>query len=414
MSAELMSDSAKSSMRTSASKWDPVDIIESFRRGSNALPEPPLPGHGSPYTEEDERPTCGEDVTTKVCDNCGSHHSIEATCDRWGCPRCYKRAVLKAGERVVSKLANYRDRYARGDELKFHRVVMVPPPDEDFSTVADPLSKFYDVCGDLLEAGGGHHGGVRIPHPYRHADEPEFDPDDDLDDRDLALIGGEDDQGIWKYTLPDWDDGHTPSWGETRQKLSHEPHMHCYIVSESFWLPTEEIYEETGWFIRRLEPYGDEDNHVSCFGIEDLARSVMYALSHCGDYDGDHYRFHGALANEPASESQKRRASRVCRSYANHVLGLNTGSVTCEVDVSEDAEVVPERVSRSGGGSGSSSSSSDESGGDTGSERMPCGGRLRHWRAIPELLEKRDWPSSIEERLRKVYEDEAGEPVPPD
>jgi len=312
-------------------------------------------------------------------------------------------------------MVNYRDKYARGDELKFHRVVIVPPPDEDFATVAaDPLDKFYEVCGDLLELGSGHHGGVRIPHPYRHADEPEFDPDDDdLDDRDIALVGGDDDQGIWKHTLPDWDSGHTPSWEETRAKLSHEPHMHCYLVSEKFWLPTTEIYEETGWFIRRLEPYGDEDNSVSCFNLDDLARSVMYALSHCGDYDGDHYRFFGALANEPASESQKRRASRVCRKYANHVLGLNTGSVTCEKDVSEDDEVTPERVTYTGDGSGSSSPSTDAEGDDEGGERMPCGGRLRHWRAIPDLLEKRDWPPPVEARLRRVYEDEAGEPVPP-
>lgn len=410
-----MSDAANSSLRTSSSKWDPVDIIESVRRGDHRLPEPPLPGHGDPYTEADERPTCGEDATTRVCDNCGSHHSIEATCDRWECPRCYKRAVLKAGERSVAKLANYRDKYARGDELKFHRVVIVPPPDEDFSTVAaDPLDKFYEVCGDLLEAGSGHHGGVRIPHPYRHADEPEFDPDDDdLDDRDLALIGGDDDQGVWKHTLPDWEGGHTPSWEETRAKLSHEPHMHCYIVSESFWLPTTEIYEETGWFIRRLEPYGDEDNHVSCFDIEDLARSVMYALSHCGDYEGDHYRFFGSLANEPASESQKRRASRVCRSYADHVLGLNTGSVSCERDVAT-LDVSPERVAPSGDGSGSGVSSTDtESEDEDGVQRTPCGGRLRHWRAIPDLIEKRDWPQQVEARLRRVYEEEGGEPVPP-
>jgi hypothetical protein len=87
--------------------------------------------------------------------------------------------------------------------------------------------------------------------------------------------------------------------------------------------------------------------------------------------------------------------------------------VTCEEDVSEDDDVTPERVAYTGGGSGSGSSSTAESDDECG-ERTPCGGRLRHWRAIPELLETRDWSPLVEARLRKVYEEEAGEPPPPD
>lgn len=395
-----------------------VEIINSIRSGSNALPQPPLPGHGDPYLPEDDMPTCGEDFTWRVCDNCGDDHKIGSTCDRWECPRCYKRAVLHAAESVTSKLAHYRDKYAKGSELRFHRVVMVPPPDEDFETVADPLDKLYEVAGDLLEAGGGHHGGVRIPHPYRHADEA--DPTA-ATDRELALVGGkeDDDQGIWKHTLPDWNDGHTPDWSETRAKLEHEPHIHAYMVSESFWLPTEEIYEETGWVIKRLEPY--EHNKVSCYGVEDLARSVMYALSHCGDYaNTPHYRFFGALSNEPASDAQKARMSDICRDHAEHILGLSTSSVTCKRDVSGDAESdSPTPIDdgndgsfNGGGGGGESSSDNNVVAMDDSNDYLPCGGRLRRLKYVPDLLEEHDedWSEATKQRLRELYQDVIGPP----
>lgn len=408
MSAPL-SQQAKSSVSTAdiGEINTAVEIIQSFRRGDNSLHKPPLPGHGDAYGPEHEQPTCGDDHEWRVCDNCGEDHRIASSCDRWECPRCYKRAVLKAAIRVVAKLLHYRDKYAESDELRFHRVIISPPQDEDFSTVADPLDKFYDVTRDLLLQGGGYHGGVRIPHPYRHADEPEMSANPD--DRELALVGGDDDQGIWKHTLPDWADDHTPSWSETERKLSHEPHMHCYIIAESFWLPTKKIYEETGWFIRRLEPY--ENNDVSCYNADDLTRSVMYALSHCGDYDGyDNYRLFGAVANEPASDSQEYRASKICREYANHILGLPTSSVTCQRDLSD------EDIESSGGGS---SGDGDGSGSDSSTdvdeyEYDPCNGRLVHILQVPDLLDKKqeEWPADILARLETLYEDVVGEPPP--
>jgi hypothetical protein len=185
------------------------------------------------------------------------------------------------------------------------------------------------------------------------------------------------------------------------------------MVSENVHLPTERIYEETGWFIRRLEPYGDEDNHVSCFDEEDLARSVMYALSHAGDYDADHYRFFGSLSNEPASEDQERRASSVCRSYCHHILGMPSSSVSCEKDVSEDDETEPDRTGiSSGAGSGSSSASTAESTESEDADYMPCGGRLRHIQQLPDILDKRDWPDDVVSKLKLKYEQATGEPPP--
>lgn len=392
-----------------------VEIIKSIRTGENTLHQPPLPGHGDPYLPEDDNPTCGDDHEHRVCDNCGEDHKIASSCDRWVCPRCYKRAVLKAAIRTTAKLLHYRDKYSPdSDDLKFHRVIISPPQDEDFSTVADPLDRFYEVAGDLLEQGGGYHGGVRIPHPYRHADEPDLGPD--ADDRELALVGGDDDQGIWKHTLPNWSDDHTPTWSETRQKLSHEPHMHCYIVAESFWLPTKEIYEETGWFIRRLEPYEGEDNHVSCYNADHLVRSVMYALSHCGDYEGrDHYRFFGAISNESASDAQEQRASKICREYANHILGLPTSSVSCRRDLS-DEEIDGSSTAGSSFSSSSESGSGSESSttGDDESDYEPCNGRLVHIRQVPDLLEKNEeeWSDSTKDHLCDLYEDIVGVPPP--
>jgi hypothetical protein len=318
---------------------------------------------------------------------------------------------LKGGIRATAKLAHYRDKYSPdSNDLKTHRVVMIPPVDRDWSTVAEPVDKLYDTASDLLTYAAGGHGGMMTLHPYRHADEPDFDDIDDLDevsDSDLALIDSQDDRGVWKHTLPDWDDGHTPDWEETRARLVFEPHLHCYVVSEYFFLDTARIYEETGWIIVRLEPY--EGNSVSCYGIEDLSRSVMYALSHSAHIeDRDHFRYYGAIANESASEAQKRRASRVCRSYSGHVLGLSESGVTCKRDVSDDDETSAQKVV-SGGGTGSADSSDDD---DANAERTPCGGRLRHWKQIPDLIEKRDWPDEVVNELEELYEELSAEPPP--
>jgi uncharacterized membrane protein YgcG len=359
-------------------------------------------------------PTCGEDHSWRVCDNCGDDHKIGSTCDRWACPRCYKRAVLHAATSVTAKLAHYRDKYAKGDSLRFHRVVIVPPPDEDFSTVADPLDKLYEVAGDLLDFGSSHHGGVRIPHPYRHADEP--DPAT-ASDRALSLVGGDnDDQGVWKHTLPDWSDDYTPSWEETRGRLSHEPHIHAYVISEGFWLPTKKIEEETGWVIRRLEPY--ENNDVSCYNVEDLARSVMYALSHCGDYDNaqKHFRYFGALSNEPASDAQKARMRSICRDYAGHVLGLDTSSVSCKRDVSDAESPVLSGDGNDGadgfGGGGSSGGGGDGAVAVGDSDYTPCGGSLRRIKYVPDLIEENaeKWSSETKQRLRELHAEVIGPP----
>jgi hypothetical protein len=177
--------------------------------------------------------------------------------------------------------------------------------------------------------------------------------------------------------------------------------MHAYMVAENFWLPTAEIYEETGWIIKRLEPY--ENNDVSCYGVEDLARSVMYAMSHCGDYDDrQHYRFFGAISNESASGAQKARMSGICRDYADHVLGLPTSSVTCREDVSDDDSTDSsdaDGVEDSEGGDGATNGSEADS-----DDYQPCGGRLVAAKHIPELLADNDWPDPIEEQLRELYQ----------
>jgi hypothetical protein len=429
MSGAPFSDQAKSSTPKAdmggvcGVVQDAVDLIKSVREGENEMPEPPLVGHGERYGPDDDHDTCGEDHEWRVCDNCGTDHKIGSCCDRWECPRCYKRAVLQAAISIVAKLVNYRDKYSPdSNDLKLHRVIIVPPVDEDFSTVADPLDKFYDVCGDLLVEGGEYHGGVRIPHPYRHDDEFEAGPD--ADDRDLALVGGgpeDDDRGLWKQTTPDWEDDHTPDWSDTREKLVHEPHMHCYVVASQFSLPTAEIYEETGWFIRRLEPYEsqfeDSENHVSCYDVEDLVRSVMYALSHTGDYSGrDHYRFFGATANEPASESQKARVSSIARQWCEHIIGLPTSSVQCERNVA-DEDIAPDPASSTSLEESSTTSEEfDES--DGGDEYMACGGSLVSARQIPDLIEGNDWSADTEQRLKVVYAEATGKvldnPPPPD
>jgi len=321
MRGAVKSEQALSSLRSSGdtkATEGAIDAIEMIRSGDQSFPEPELPGHGDVYTEDDDRPACGRDKEPMFCKEHGHLHEKGATCTRWDCPRCYKAAVYDRSKRCTARLAHYRDKYSDDDgggtPLYLHRVIISPP--DDFSTVADPLDRFYQACAELLDLGGAE-GGVVMPHPYRHEDEDALDGDlDEVNDTALALIDSEDSRGVWPETLPDWEEDYTPDWETTQGVLSNELHAHCYVVAPRIHLPTAQIYDETGWFIRRLEPY--EDNNVSVYNVPDLARSMQYALSHVGNFESQkNYRYFGSVANETPTERQKRRASEICRDIAH-------------------------------------------------------------------------------------------------
>lgn len=415
MTLQNLSEAAQSALRDSNSRpRDALEAIEKARPGPNTMSTAPLPGHGDVYgVDNDEgKPACGIDTRTFFCSEHGHSHEKAATCERWECPRCWKARALSAGSDSSAKLIHFRDKYCKSkkdvskgtDVKKFHRVIISPP--SDWSTSAsDARDRALNVCKDVLDAGGAD-GGVIIPHLYRHADEPDLDFDD-WDDRPddalLALTANEDSRGVWPETLPDWANGRTPSWSDTEKLLVHEPHFHCYVVADHIWLPTEQIYEETGWFIRRLEPY--EKGSASCYSASDLARSITYAMSHLSNFEGTpNYRYFGAVANEAASEAQKRRASRLCRRHAPKLLGLPQFSVSCS-DRLEDDEESFESFEGSGG-------CDDGCEDDDAFDEPVCNAPIVPLQQLPYYLDRYEYSEARVRTLIEAYIAQEGE-LPP-
>jgi len=268
----------------------------------------------------------------------------------------------------------------RRDKPHLHRIIISPP--EDFSTSAEnAIDRLIEAGKDILTKGSIGHGcgGAIIPHLYRSAD----DSDDD-------------DTGFWKEVLPDGANGFTPDWSETRNKLSLEPHLHCYIVTDKFWLDTDTIEELTGWTIRRLEPYNGKDHSIS--KISHLVRSVQYALSHSAVRDGDMYRYFGRTANISAGSQTEAWVDKLARRQAPKILGLPSQSLSCNNEVEDGEE--ESWYDYSGG------SSEDDSsvGSKADDEHTRCGGRLLHIRELDRFLGDNGWSESKEEKLRELKE----------
>lgn len=379
-----------------------IETIERIRNGSNRPSDYPLPGHGESYGEEDDQPTCGKKEEPRFCPNCGDWHVAGNACGRWSCNRCWKRACLKRSVSVASKIVEHRQLVGaernqdnesspdRPEKPHLHRIIISPP--EDFSTSAEkPINRLIEAGKDILTHGskGDESGGAIIPHLYRSAG----DSDDD-------------DRGFWKEILPDGANGFTPNWSETRDKLSLEPHLHCYIVADKFWLDTDTIQNETDWTIRRIEPNDDNSHSVDNQGV--LVRSVQYALSHSAVRDGDMYRYFGRTANISAGEQTEAWIDKLARQRAPKILGLPSQSLSCDNEV-EDGE----EESWYDFGDSDGDSKNDSSAGAGDDEYTTCGGRLLHIRELDRFLGDNDWSESKEEELRELkrwYFNQSGPP----
>lgn len=379
---------------------DALDAIESIRNGLHRPKESPLPGHGEIRDGSEHGKKCGVKEEPRYCANCGDWYICGNTCNRWECPRCYKSPNLDRSVDITAKLQEHRevvemrrdnesDAADKLDKPHAHRIIVSLP--DDFSTVSEnPIDRATDAVKDILKAGtfGDTSGGVIVPHLYRSEDSD----------------GIQDDRGFWKDVLPDYDDDYTPSWSDTRQKLSLEPHFHCYLIADKFWVDTDYIEDETGWVIRRLEPYGDKDNHESVRNVSHLTRSVMYALSHAPVSDGNMYSYFGDTHNISSGEQTEAWVDELARSHASKILGLST-NINCNNEVAEGEQNSCYR---------GYSDSDDDSDSKTESDRVNCGGRLLHIRTLDRFLDDNDWKDGKERELRELREWYFEDIPPPD
>jgi hypothetical protein len=80
-----------------------------------------------------------------------------------------------------------------------------------------------------------------------------------------------------------------------------------------------------------------EDTNVSLFGVQDLAETATYPLSHArlAD-DADAYRYFGEVANHSADHRIKARCREVVRSIVPKTLGLQPADYLCDREIGRE------------------------------------------------------------------------------
>lgn len=339
--------------------------LQLWRRST--LPHLDLPGFGEP---EDD---CGEYSPTGMftCPCCSNVVEFKHNCYRYDCPIHAPHAIRRraAGSKsmpgVVAKIAALRawlDSYYKQHHIRFHRLVFSPP--QDFFWRSDqPLERAFDLIGEMLDVFGAQ--GFVVYHPWAGSDG--------------------DDRGEWKQRLfsgRDWQ-------GDVADELVPRGHFHVYAVGKEIQVGTdadgyaldvdeldeddhdgaddgtsvsELVQEETGWVIKRIEPYAGSS--VSIYDEEDLARSVTYGLSHAGVYETESgqrrlaARFKGPDWNEvDVQEHRKRENAAIVNDIAEDTLGVTAPDLTCDRELATTSISLPSSSSSSSSSSGTSSAS---------------------------------------------------------
>jgi hypothetical protein len=221
---------------------------------------------------------CGLIAPLRECLRCGTIEFGPDRCYQSSCPSCWGLWRDQLGKRILRKLeAKRRMLASRGKHPKFHHVVVSPPPEIEFRVKlpeelrelerwdeleqwmrAKFLDRLFEKAKEIFKQAGALEG-VGCFHPFRLRGISEFD------------LEGE--QRKWKEVRrrPDWRD-----WVEL------SPHFHGFVLSE--WVGSGAgIWKRTGWVLKRITKPGSK---VSLGNLEDLARSVLYCLSHLGVMEG--------------------------------------------------------------------------------------------------------------------------------
>ncbi len=194
-------------------------------------------------------------------------------------------------------------------DIYCHHVVVSPPQNLEYALVAEAktpekkriLDKLFEEVKALLERVGACYGGYIIFHPFRLKGENEK-TGENLE-KEIKK---------WKKVLkkPNWQD-----------YVKFSPHFHCFVVAEFVYggrgkngkkdMVTEKIYRETGWIVRRITK---PNSKVSLGKTKDLARSLLYCMSHMGILPEKYRtaRWFGELASfVPYKKSIKEFVTRV-------------------------------------------------------------------------------------------------------
>lgn len=310
---------------------DESDDLSIKEISNSILPKGKIPTFGEPEND------CGQFIPEAMffCPDCYDTHQFRHNCLRYDCSEHGLHAVRRraAGSKDAAGVAPQLDalrRYLnayRNENQRYHHLVFRPhhDADHDFLLESDePLKRAKELIRELLDELGIQ--GLVVYHPWRGDHE-----DDDADD-----------MGQWRTRL-----GHGRDWhDDVRDELAHEPHFHIIGVGHQVDLSdVGDVYDETGWVIRRL--LSDRgDGNVSIYDDRGMAARVTYALSHAMIYDTENGQRRLAAWMKgpdvhrvtPYDENKGRIQSKVYDA-AQDTLGLKPPDMTCDTEVPNEVHL---------------------------------------------------------------------------
>jgi len=216
-----------------------------------------LPGFG----RQPER--CMARKPVGFCDTHG-HVAIASAspCSTRGCPEHSHMWRKDAAERLVARLAAYRQAQPDGSRRRLLHVIT--SPDRSRRWTADAFWDARSASYDAVKAVGGR-GGVTVPHAYRTSDEGDW-----LFEEAVERGDWDRDAGKWSLLRDAADD-----WGEMLEYVEEAPHFHHLVALEDFdtdAIPSGHVVKN----IRSLDPFRLRDMTA----YRDMAATAMYLLSH--------------------------------------------------------------------------------------------------------------------------------------
>lgn len=229
--------------------------------------------------------SCESVKPTGFCEDGHVQFGSEEPCGTRTCPHHWYQWRTRAAVKIVARLAAYRLAQPDGRARRLAHVAAMPEQERRWT--AGRFWRERPRSYDAVEEVGGR-GGVCIPHPYRTSDAG--------DELYRQWLGGSaaQDRGKWRV-LREFADG----WPEMRAFVEVAPHFHHLVpVRDLDGDAVKDLENRTGWVvknIRSLAPvYLYEDNvpwryrdrtgksaeTIVREGFEDMARLVMYLLSH--------------------------------------------------------------------------------------------------------------------------------------
>ncbi|DAC85288.1 rolling-circle replication initiation protein RepA [Haloterrigena jeotgali icosahedral virus 1] len=296
-----------------------------------------LPGFG------EKRETCGKPIP-HVCDCCGEMVKIGRTCSQSMCPRCAPKWVLKTAPGIVNNIMGAARMMSANndyDAVYKHHAVLSPPEDL-YIDAENPEQELISLAQEFMAEIDMQ--GIALYHPWTGQPTEDDEGDDAvLNEAEDFEQNHDDDIGEWKERLfegRDW-------YGDVREELQHRPHIH--LIGACPWFPggdvTKLVNAETDWVIHRITGKREGNSPISLGGIRDVARAVVYALSHVAidtredGKGGDHNKYiYGKKGKEflNADDRDLEEAKAKCNAVAPLLLGIEKMEASCREEIPEE------------------------------------------------------------------------------